>query len=144
MRVYGCLMLLLATATIACAQREPCLAGTDSPDCGIKITMNPPLSTGENVFWAPNEITVDVPMRLRATRVVLQSGPAGTAAADAFKSFAETKHYEKAGAIARFKIAVKSCPGADNAFNLDIYSPRFPYPFTVNIQPFECKPGAPK
>jgi hypothetical protein len=146
MRPYRCLMLMLwlVTATGARAQSEPCLAGTDSPDCGIKVTMNPPFGTSENVFWVPNEITIDVPMRIRATRVVLRSGPSGTGVSDAFKTLAETKRYEKAGGVARFKISTKTCTGVENAFDVNIYSPRFPYPLTVNVQPFECKQVASK
>jgi len=141
MRVFCC-WIVLATATMAWAQNEPCLAGTQDPGCGITVTTNPPLTTEENVFWVPNQITVEVPARLHATRVVVLSGPTGTGVADQFKPFVETKHYQKDGANMRFKVEVKSCPGSDNAFNVGIYSPRFPYPLSVLIQPFECKPQA--
>jgi len=144
MRIYSCLMLLLATVTIAWAQNEPCLAGIDTPECGIKITMNPPFSASDRVLWVPNEINIDVPLRLHAARVVLLSGPAGSASADAFKPVAEVKNYKKVEGNARFKIQVKDCPGSDNAFEINIYSPRFPYPLTVNQQPFQCKQGAPQ
>ncbi len=141
MRFYCCLMLLLATATIARAQREPCLTGADSPDCGIKITMNPPLSTSDNIFSVPNEITIDVPMRIKAAKVALLSGPGGT---DTFKPVVEVKNFKKVEGNARFKMQVKDCPGSDNAFEFAIYSPRFPYPLTVNQQPFRCKQGSAK
>jgi hypothetical protein len=139
MRVYCCLMLLLATATIAGAQAEPCLTGADSPGCNIKITMSPPLSG--NIFSVPNEITVDVPMRIHAAKVALLSGPGGV---NDFKPLAEVKNFKKVEGNARFKMQVKDCPGTDNAFQVNIYSPRFPYPLAVSVQPFECKPGSPK
>ncbi len=144
MRFYCCLMLLLATAAIARAQREPCLTGADSPDCGIKITMNPPVSTSDNGFSVPNEITIDVPMRIKAAKVALLSGPAGAGSSDQFKPVAEVKNYKKVEGNERFKMQVKDCPGTDNAFEFAIYSPRFPYPLTVNQQAFQCKQGASK
>jgi len=141
MRFYCYLMLVLATATIARAQIEPCLTGPDTPGCGLKITLNPPLSTNENLLSVPNEITIDVPMRLHAARVALLSGAAGS---EQFKPLAEVKNYKKVNGNERFKIPVKDCPGSDNAFQINIYSPRMPYPLTVNIQPFQCKQGATK
>ena len=144
MRISCYLMLLLASVTIASAQNEPCLAGTDSPECGIKVTMNPPFSANESIFRVPNEITIDVPMRIHAARVVLLTGPAGTSVAEAFKPLSEAKNYKKIEGNERFKILVKDCPGSDNAFEVAIYSQRFPYPLTVNIQPFQCKPDTPK
>ena len=142
MRVYCCLMLLLATATIAGAQAEPCLTGADSPGCGIKITMNPPLS--DNVFSAPNEVAIDVPMRLHAAKVALLSGPAGSASADQFKPVEEAKNYKKAEGSARFKMQVKECAGGDYVFEFAIYSPRLPYPLVVNQQPYQCKASTAK
>jgi hypothetical protein len=145
MRVYCCLMLLLAMATIARAQREPCLTGFDAPGCGIKVTMDPPLNlSGENVFWVPNQITVDVPMRLKASKVALNSGPAGTQVADQFKPFVEAAHFKKTSGVERFHMQIKSCPGNDNAFELYIVSPKLPYPLAANYQPFECKERAAK
>jgi hypothetical protein len=86
--------------------------------------MNPPLSG--NILSAPNEITVDVPMRIRAAKVALLSGPRGTT--DQFKPVAEVKNFKKVEGNARFKMQVKDCPGTEDEFELAIYSPRFPYP----------------
>lgn len=144
MRIFCCWMILLATTAPAWAQREPCLTGADSPDCGIKITMNPPLSTSDNILSVPNEITIDVPMRIKAAKVALLSGPAGTGIADQFKPVAGVKNYKKVEGNERFKFQVKDCPGTDNAFQFNIYSPRFPYPLVMNVQPFQCKQGPPK
>jgi len=137
-------MLLLLAPAIGAAQNEPCLAGTDSADCGIKVSLNPPISSSDQVLQVPNEITVDVPLRLHATKVVVLSGPTGTSVADAFKPLAEIKNFKKVDGNSRFKTQMKDCPGSDNALEVSVYSPRFPYPLTVNIQPFECKQGAPR
>ncbi len=140
MRICCGLVLALAAACSMWAQREPCLTGTDTPGCGITITMNPPLKLPEeNTFWVPNAITIDVPLRLRPTKVQLNSGPAGTQAAANFKLFAQARHYTKRGGLARFQIDVKDCPGADNAFEVYIFSAHLPYPIATNYQPFECK-----
>jgi len=144
MRICCCLTLLLASVTITAAQNEPCLAGTDTPECGIKVTMTPALNPDEHVLWVPNEITVDVPLRLHAAKVGVLSSPAGAASAEAFKPVAETKNYKKVEGNARFKVPVKECPGSDTVLAINIYSPRFPYPLTVNVQPIQCKPGASK
>ncbi len=120
-------------------QNEPCLVGTDNPDCGIKITLNPPpKAPDENVMWVPNEVTIDAPLRLHATKVQLNTGAAGTAV-DQFKLFAETAHYKKVDGVARFQVQIKSCPKADSGFVFEILSARLPYPLTVNAKPFECK-----
>jgi hypothetical protein len=140
MRLFGGLMLLLVCTANAWAQREPCLAGIDSPDCGIKITMSPPLKyPDDNMFWVPNQITIDVPMRLHPTKVQLKSGPTGTEVADAFKLFAETAHYKKVGNVARFQLEIKNCPGVDNALEFLIVSAKLPFPIVVNYQPLECR-----
>ena len=139
---FLCGLALLSTATItAFAQMEPCLTGIDTQGCGIKVTMNPPLNLAdEKVFWVPNEITVEVPMRLHATKVQLKSGPAGTEVGDLFKPLVESAKYKKTGGLARFQMEVKNCPGSDKALELYIITPKLPYPIAVNYQPFECKP----
>lgn len=142
MRIYCCLMLLLATATIARAQMEPCLTGADSPGCGIKITMNPPSS--DNVLSVPNEVTIDVPMRMHANKVALLSGPSGAATMNQFKPVAEVKNFKKVEGNTRFKMQVKDCPGADTAVEFSIYTARYPYPLAANQQPYQCKQGSAK
>jgi hypothetical protein len=134
------LLLIVTVAATLWAQREPCLAGADTPECGIKITMNPQ-APSESVLLVPNEITVEVPLRLHPNKVQLKSGPSGTEVPDAFKLIAETTHYKKSGGVVSFKLEIKSCPGTDNALDFNIFSPRLPYPITVNRQPIECKQG---
>ena len=136
---YG-FVLSSAIAVNAWAQMEPCLTGIDTQGCGIKVTMNPPLNVaGEKIFWVPNEITVDVPMRLHPTKVQLKSGAAGTETAESFKPLVESAHYKKTSGLARFQMEVKNCPGSDSALELYIITPKLPYPIAVNYQPFECK-----
>jgi hypothetical protein len=133
-------MLLSIAAVASWAQMEPCLTGIETQGCGIKVMMNPPLNlSDEKVFWVPNEITVEVPMRLHPTKVQLKSGPAGTETAESFKALVESAHYKKVSGSARFQMEVKNCPGADNALELYIITPKLPYPIAVNYQPFECK-----
>lgn len=145
MRFFCGLMLLLTAATTLWAQREPCLAGIDSPDCGIKITFNPPVTlTEEKNLQVPNEITIEVPIRFHATKVQLKTGPAGGTTADQFKLFAETARFKKAGNVVRFQMELKDCPGSDNALVFDIVAPKFPYPIVVNYQPVECRKGESK
>jgi len=140
MRFLCGLMLLLSAATSLWAQREPCLAGTDSPECGIKISFNPPANLPEEkILQVPNEVTIEVPIRFHATKVQLKTGPAGGTTADQFRLFAETAHFKKAGNLVRFQIELKDCPGSDNALVFDIVAPKFPYPIVVNYQPVECK-----
>lgn len=139
MRAACVLMLLVTAAASMWAQREPCLAGTDSPDCGIRITLNPPPTEPDgNIIWVPNEVTIDVPLRLHATKVQLNTGASGTEIGQ-FKLFAETAHYKKVDGLARFQVKIKSCPQADSGFMFDILSARLPYPMAVNSKPFECK-----
>jgi hypothetical protein len=139
MRAVYALIIVVGCAASMWAQREPCLVGTDSRDCGIKITLNPPpKEPDENAISVPNEVTIDVPLRLHATKVQLNTGAAGTGI-DQFKLFSETAHYKKVDGTARFRVQIKSCPQADSSFVFEILSERLPYPVTVNPKPFECK-----
>ena len=141
MRSFCGMVLLLAASTMLWAQREPCLAGIDSPDCGIKVTLDPPLSG--NILPVPNEVTIEVPMRLHPSKIQLNNGPIG-GVADDFKLLAETSHYKKVKGVARFKMAIKSCPETAPAFEFYIIAPHFPYPIAVNAAPYECKASAGK
>lgn len=140
MRLLCWLMLLVTTSAIAWAQNEPCLAGTDSPDCGIKITLNPPMNTpDENIIWVPNEITIDAPLRLHATKVQLDIAPVGAQSTEQFKLLSETKHFKKVEGSERFHLELKSCPELNAGLVFYVASPRLPYAIVVNSKPFECK-----
>ncbi len=140
MRFVCGLVLLLVGALNLWAQNEPCLAGTDSPDCGIKITLNPPINTpDENIIWVPNEITIDAPLRLHATKVQLDVAPVGTQSPEQFKLLSETKHFKKVEGSERFHLDLKSCPELNAGLVFYVVSPRLPYAIVVNPKPFECK-----
>src|SRR5690348_4015408 len=124
MRVLCCL-ILFASAAVAWAQNEPCLADVHDPACGIKVTLDPPPKPDENVFWAPNTITVDVPARLKAAKVSLTSGSAGSQLSD---KIVEAPKSKKTKSDTRFTLAVPSCSGIGSALQVNIYSPKFPYP----------------
>jgi len=141
MRVLYGLILLLAAAVSLCAQMEPCLAGTDTPQCGIVIALHPPSNPPDgNILSLPNEITIEVPVRIRATKVQLNSGPKGGQPPD-FKAVSEAAKYKKSGNVERFQLKVESCPAADNTFQFKIISPKFPYPIVID-RDYECKPGS--
>ena len=143
MRFFCGLILFLSVATGLWAQSEPCLAGTDSPDCGIKISMDPPLQAPDNsTLLVPNKITIEVPLRLHPSKVQLKTGPAGSTTADQFKVFAESARFKKAGNIVRFEMEVKDCPGPDTAFVFNIVEPKLPYPMVVKYEPLQCKQRA--
>lgn len=139
MRAVWALMVVVASAASMWAQREPCLLGADSPDCGIKITMDPASKApDDNAISVPNEVTIDVPLRLHATKVQLNAG-ATEEGSDQFKLLAETAHYKKVNGVARFRVQIKSCPQADSSFVFYVLSPRLPYAIMANTKPFECK-----
>lgn len=140
MRFFLVLMLVLSAVANLRAQREPCLTGAESPDCGIKVVLNPPLqSADENIISVPNEITIDVPLRLHPTKVQLNSGPIETAGGEQFKLFAETGHYKKVGSLARFQLEINRCPGPNDGLVFSVLSPRLPYAIVVNSKPLECR-----
>jgi len=144
MRVLCVVMLLLGTSSLIWAQNEPCLASADSPGCGIKITMNPPLKTEEKILFVPNEITVEVPLRLHAMKVQLSSKAGEAEAAEQFKPLLETTHYKKADGVERFQLQLQNCPAADSTFQVVISSLKFPYPFPADLGTLACKQSGAK
>jgi hypothetical protein len=139
MRLVGSFIFLSIAVTMSWAQMEPCLAGTDRPDCGIRIVVNPaPDSPVGNVISVPSEVTIDVPLRLHSTKIQIKAGPAGTDVAS-FKPLAMNAHYKKVGKDARFLMEIKSCPDGDSLLVFNILSPRLPYPIAANSTLFECK-----
>jgi hypothetical protein len=137
-RLLWTLLLLLGASASLWAQMEPCLAGVDTPQCGIKIALNPPSNSPEgNALSVPNEITVDVPVRIKAAKVQLNAGPKGAQASD-FKPVTEAAKFKKVGNVERFHLKLDSCPAGDNTFQFKIVSPKFPYPITIERE-YECK-----
>jgi hypothetical protein len=102
-------MVLFGLTLIAQQQKpwesKPCKEHPGS--CGIRVTFNPPL---ENGLLVPNEVTVDVPVELHATRVVVSSYPRGTEVGDIpSQSFVEMRSSQKVGNYARFHGKVERC-----------------------------------
>ena len=140
-RFFAAWLSLLVGSVSLLAQMEPCLAGTDNPECGIKISFNPSSNPPDgNILTVPNEITVDVPVRIRATKVQLSSGPNGGQASE-LKLLTEAANFKKNGNVERFHLKVESCPGADNRYQFKIISPKFPYPIALDRE-YTCKSGS--
>ena len=138
MRLLWVLLLSLGASVSLWAQMEPCLAGADTPQCGIKITLNPLSNPPDaNTLSVPNEITVDVPVRIKAATVQLNVGPKGAQPSD-FKLATEAAKFKKAGNVERFHLKVASCPAGDDTFQFKIVSPKFPYPITIERE-YACK-----
>ena len=108
-------LLLLSNALTATAQqdkpreRKPCQE--HSAGCGIIVTFNPPLEDPEGTaLLVPNEVTVDVPVELQATQVVVSSYPRGTGVADIpSERFVAMYRFKKVGKYARFRGEIKKC-----------------------------------
>lgn len=139
MRSVCGLVFLLILPSALWAQREPCLTGADTPDCGIQVVFNPPLKAPDNdIVTVPSELTVDVPLRLKPTKLRVNSGPAGTQVSE-FKPLAETAHYKKGKGVAQFRMEINDCPPNGGVLTIDILTSRLPYPIAVNSKPFECR-----
>jgi hypothetical protein len=134
-KLLAIMAILAAPATLAWAQNEPCLTGADDPACGIKVTFSPPLSD-DKVLQVPSQIVVEVPARLKATKVTVTSGAAGS---QSLQQIAEVVKPKKAGHATNFTLAIPSCSGIGSVLQVNIYSPKFPYPMVVGFQPITCK-----
>jgi hypothetical protein len=75
------LTLLLSIPLTATAQQNKPQENVCKEDatCGIIATFKPPIG---DALLVPNEVTVDVPLVLHATKVIVQSYPLGTGVAD--------------------------------------------------------------
>ncbi|HZP23775.1 MAG TPA: hypothetical protein VFB04_10025 [Terriglobales bacterium] len=136
-RLLWALLFSLGGAVSVWAQMEPCLAGADMPQCGIKIALDPPPNPPDgNALSVPNEITVEVPSRIKATKVQLSSGPKGAQASD-FKPVTEAAKFKKAGNVERFRLKVENCPAGMESLQFKVISPKFPYPITIDRE-YEC------
>jgi hypothetical protein len=79
----------------------------DPDTCGIIVTFKPPIG---DALLLPNEVTVDVPLELHATKVIVQSYPLGTGMADISpEGLAEIHRFHKVGKCARFRGEISRC-----------------------------------
>lgn len=145
----GLLMLLLAMAFTATAQQnnpwqsKPC---KEHPGwCGILVTFNPPIDDG---LLVPNEVTVDVPLELQASKVIVSSYPRGTGVAeccsDKSEALAAMYRFQKVGKYARFRGEIRKCPEEEDLM-VYVFLRKFErYPITPYGMAVECRQIGPK
>src|SRR5205814_6150185 len=109
--VAGVLTVLLSIPLAATAQQkkpwENQLCKEAPATCGIIVTFKPPIG---DALLVPNEVTVDVPLELHATKVIVQSYPRGTGVADIpTEGLAEMHRFQKIGKYARFRGEINKC-----------------------------------
>ena len=144
--VAGLWMLLLSMALTATAQQnapwksKPCKEHVDG--CGIIATFNPPI---DDTLFVPNEVTVDVPLELHATKVIVSSYPLGTGVGDVpSEGFVEMYRFQKIGKYVRFRGEIKKCTDQGSVEVL-VYCKGFEhYPIRAYGMAVECKQVGPK
>lgn len=135
------MLLLLFALTTAAQQKKPqepkpCI---EHPGwCGIMVTFNPPLG---DYLLVPNEVTVDVPLELQATKVVVASYPLGTGVADQPSlDFIAMYRSEKVGKYTRFHGEIKKCDGQDSLEVLVFCKGSERYPINAGVGgAMECR-----
>ena len=139
-------IFLLLTALSASAQqtkpweRKPCKEHQGW--CGIIVTFEPPL---KDELVVPNEVTVDVPLELTPSRVVVSSYPLGTEVGDIpSQDFVEMHSFEKVGKYARFRGEIKKCTD-QGSLEVEVYSKGFEsYPINAGVGgAIECRQADP-
>jgi hypothetical protein len=105
------LALLLSIPSMATAQQKnpskSKLCKEDPTTCGVIVTFKPPIG---DALLLPNEVTVDVPLELHATQVIVQSYPLGTGVADIPSEGLTAMHrFHKVGKYARFRGEISRC-----------------------------------
>ena len=144
--VAGLLTLLFSIHVPATAQPnkpwESKLCKEDPATCGIIVTFNPPIG---DALLVPNEVTVDVPLELHPTRVIVQSYPRGTDVGDIpYKGLAAMYRFQKVGKYARFRGKISKC--SDQAsVEVDVLCKGFErHPIRAYATAIECLQEAPK
>src|SRR5262245_31358403 len=104
----GVLALLLSMSLMATSQQnkpwESKQCKEDPGARGIIVTFRPPI---EDALVVPNQVTVDVPLELHATKVIVQSYPRGTGVGDIpSEGFAAMDHFRKVGKYARYRAEI--------------------------------------
>jgi hypothetical protein len=138
--------LLLSIAVSATAQqenpRESKLCKEDPGTCGIIVTFKPPIG---DVLLVPNDVTVDVPLELHPTAVIVQSYPLGTGVADIPpEGFAAMHGFQKVGKYARFRGGIKKCTEQTSVEVLVVCKGFEHYPITAYGGAIECMQASPK
>jgi hypothetical protein len=140
--IAGVLALLLSISSSTIAQHnkpwESKLCKEDPGTCGIVVTFNPPI--GDALLLVPNEVTVDVPLELHATRVIVQSYPRGTGVADIpNEGLATMDRFRMVGKYARFRGEIKKCTD-QGSVEVDVFCKGFErYPIKPYGMAVECR-----
>lgn len=94
-------------------ERKPC---QEHPGCGIRVTFNPPLEGPDGTgLVVSNEVTVDVPLELHATKVVVSIYPLGTGMGDVpSELFIAMYHFKVFGKYVQFRGEIKKCTERGN------------------------------
>jgi len=144
--VAGVLTLLLSTPFTASAQQnkpwESKLCKENPDSCGIIVIFKPAI---EDALLVPNEVTVDVPLELHPTRVIVQSYPRGTDVGDIpYKGLAAMYRFQKVGKYARFRGRISKCTDQASV-EVDVLCKGFEhYPIRAYSLAVECWQAAPK
>jgi hypothetical protein len=144
--VAGVLTLLLSIPLTAIAHQnkpwESKLCKEDPAACGIIVTFKPSIG---DALLVPNEVTVDVPLELHATRVIVQSYPRGTGVGDVpSEGLAAMYRFQKVGKYARFRAEIKKCTD-QGSVEVDVFCKGFErYPIRPYAMAVECRQVNPK
>src|SRR6266498_1990788 len=138
--VAGVLTLLLSIPLTATAQQNKLCK--EDPACGIIVNFNPPI---DDALLVPNEVTVDVPLELRATKVTASSYPLGTGVGDIpSEGFVAMSRFQKVGKYARFRGEIKKCTD-QGSIRVDVFCKGFErHPITPYGMAVECRQVNPK
>src|SRR5579864_9383294 len=138
--IAGVLTLLLSIPLTATAQQnkpwESKLCKEDPGTCGIIVTFKPPIG---DALLVPNEVTVDVPLELHATRVIVHSYPLGTGVADIpSEGLATMNRFQRVGKYARFRGEINKCTD-QGSVEVDVLCKGFEhYPIRAYMMAVEC------
>lgn len=144
--VAGVLTLLLSIPLTATAQQnkpwESKLCKENPTTCGIIVIFKPPIG---DALLVPNEVTVDVPLELHATKVIVQSYPRGTGVADIpSEGLAAMYRFQKVGKYARFRGEINKCTD-QGSVEVDVLCKGFEhYPIRAYMMAVECRQAGPK
>jgi len=125
---------------VAAQQNKPWeskLCKEDPGTCGIIVTFRPPIG---DALVVPNEATVDVPLELHATMVIVQSYPLGTGVADIpSKGLAAMHRFHKVGKYARFRGEIKKCTNQGSIEVEVLCKGSEHYPIRAYVMAVECR-----
>lgn len=144
--VVGVLTLLLSMPLKATAQQDKPwdskLCKENPNTCGIIVIFKPSIG---DALLVPNEVTVDVPLELHATKVILQSYPRGTGVGDIpYEGLAAMDRFQKVGKYARFRGEIKKCTD-QGSVEVDVFCKGFEsYPIRAYAMAVECRQASPK